>query len=324
MTRTNRPLRRPLAAGLAVISAAALSTVLWAASVSTTGQMTLIASPPSVELHQLESDSTQFTFDERQCVLLGSNLRVNITVPGTYDQLVDLTPGLIPAGTRVSSHYVQADRVGADYPKIVLEGTLTTDAPVLGIIIKHTQFDGSDFLGAIGTVYPTGFTGRALSLNGKSDGDVVTLDASRESVTLRSVNLLHTDAMRVITECKLPPPPPPGFEGCTPGYWKQDQHFDSWVGYSPTDSFNTVFGVSGPFANSLTLLDALNAGGGGVNALGRHAVAALLSSASGIGYGMTPAQVIAKTQAAINGSATVIEGTKNEFAALNEKGCPLD
>ena len=92
----------------------------------------------------------------------------------------------------------------------------------------------------------------------------------------------------------------------------------------PTDSFNTVLGVSGPLAKSLTLLDALNAGGGGVNALGRHAVAALLSSASGIDYGLTPAQVIAKTQAAINGIATVIEGAKNEFAALNEKGCPLD
>ena len=41
-------------------------------------------------------------------------------------------------------------------------------------------------------------------------------------------------------------PPPPGGEGCTPGFWKQDQHFDSWVGFAPTDSFETVFGVSVP------------------------------------------------------------------------------
>ena len=27
--------------------------------------------------------------------------------------------------------------------------------------------------------------------------------------------------------------PPPGGEGCTPGFWKQDQHFDSWVGFAP-------------------------------------------------------------------------------------------
>ena len=27
--------------------------------------------------------------------------------------------------------------------------------------------------------------------------------------------------------------PPPGGEGCTPGFWKQTQHFDSWVGFAP-------------------------------------------------------------------------------------------
>ncbi len=26
--------------------------------------------------------------------------------------------------------------------------------------------------------------------------------------------------------------PPPGGEGCTPGFWKQRQHFDSWVGFA--------------------------------------------------------------------------------------------
>ena len=31
-------------------------------------------------------------------------------------------------------------------------------------------------------------------------------------------------------------------DGCTPGYWKQEQHFDSWVptGYAPGDDFDTV------------------------------------------------------------------------------------
>ena len=36
---------------------------------------------------------------------------------------------------------------------------------------------------------------------------------------------------------------PPGGEGCTPGFWKQPQHFDSWVGFEPSDSFEDVFGV---------------------------------------------------------------------------------
>jgi hypothetical protein len=221
----------------------------------------------------------------------------------------------------VTSHYVLADRAGTG--KIVLEGTVNTDAKILGIIIRHRFFDDSDFLGAIGTVYPTGLLGRAMQLNGSSDFLIV--DPGLQSVTIHTVNSAHQDAVRIITECKLPPPPPEGLEGCTPGYWKQDQHFDSWQGYSPTDSFNAVFGVSGPFADGFTLLDALNQGGGGVAALGRHAVAALLSAAhSEVDYGLTTTEVIEKTQAALtSGSATQIEGTKNEFDALNQKGCPL-
>jgi hypothetical protein len=80
---------------------------------------------------------------------------------------------------------------------------------------------------------------------------------------------------------------PPGGEGCTPGFWKQDQHFDSWVGFAPGDSFETVFGVDVTLrsggqgtVDDPTLLDALNANGGGVNALARHAVAALLNASN--------------------------------------------
>ncbi len=35
-----------------------------------------------------------------------------------------------------------------------------------------------------------------------------------------------------------------GDEGCTPGYWKQDHHFDSWEGYAPGDQLDGVFGVT--------------------------------------------------------------------------------
>lgn len=113
---------------------------------------------------------------------------------------------------------------------------------------------------------------------------------------------------------------PPGGEGCTPGYWKQPHHFDSWVGYAPGDSFNTVFGVASGFT---TLLQGLEAGGGGQNALARHAVAALLNTSSpSVDYEFTTAQVIALVQ---NAYATGnYEAAKNILAAENEAGCPLD
>lgn len=123
---------------------------------------------------------------------------------------------------------------------------------------------------------------------------------------------------------KTPPPPtetpPPAGQGCTPGYWRQDHHFDSWTTYSPSDSYDATFGVDGSFA---TLLDAVWARGGGENALARHAVAALLNAASpGVDYLYTEADVISMVQSAY--ASGDFEGIKNLFAAENEMGCTLN
>jgi hypothetical protein len=114
---------------------------------------------------------------------------------------------------------------------------------------------------------------------------------------------------------------PRGGQGCTPGYWKQDQHFDSWVGYSLSDSFDTAFGVDASGSDSL--LDALGTNGGGENALKRHAAAALLNTATnGVNYWYTTADIIAIVQ---NAYATGnFETAKDLLAAQNEAGCPLN
>jgi hypothetical protein len=115
-----------------------------------------------------------------------------------------------------------------------------------------------------------------------------------------------------------PPPPPGGTEGCTPGYWKQPHHFDSWVGYLPGDSFDAVFGVT----YGGTLLQGLEAKGGGVHALARHAVAALLNASSEVDYAAHTDDVIAAVQAAF--ASGKYEAQKNIFERWNEKGCPLN
>ncbi len=56
-------------------------------------------------------------------------------------------------------------------------------------------------------------------------------------------------------------------EGCTPGYWKVCQHLDSWVatGFSPSDTFNAVFGVTQYVdckGTPYTLLDVMYLNGG--------------------------------------------------------------
>jgi uncharacterized repeat protein (TIGR01451 family) len=121
---------------------------------------------------------------------------------------------------------------------------------------------------------------------------------------------------------KTPTPPPPDGEGCTPGYWRQDHHFDSWVNYTPGDDFEAVFGVDASFDPD-TLLDAVWLRGGGENALARHAVAALLNASSpDVSYAYTQAQIIAMVQ---NAYATGdFEDTKDMFEEANETFCPLD
>lgn len=116
-----------------------------------------------------------------------------------------------------------------------------------------------------------------------------------------------------------------GGQGCTPGYWKQPQHFDSWpTPYTPSTLFSAVFENAFP---GWTLLQVLQNNGNvtGLEALGRHTVAALLNSASsGVNYGMTPAQVISAFNAVFPGTKTAYNQRKGVFAALNEAGCPLN
>lgn len=120
----------------------------------------------------------------------------------------------------------------------------------------------------------------------------------------------------------------PPSKGCTPGFWKQTQHFSFWKIYTPSQKFSSVFGrtITISSGSDPTLLQALQAKGGCVNALARHTVAALLNAAT-IGtpsFPFTQAQVISKFKAAYDtGSCTVMESQKDEFALANQAGCPF-
>ncbi len=118
---------------------------------------------------------------------------------------------------------------------------------------------------------------------------------------------------------------------CSPGYWKQAQHFDSWMTYSPTDKFSAVFGETitinwsaggkpAPVTDP-TLLQALQANGGGINQLARATVDALLN-ASALTSGFTPAQVISMFGAAYPGSSTDYSNLAAQFTTA--ENCPLN
>jgi uncharacterized repeat protein (TIGR01451 family) len=125
---------------------------------------------------------------------------------------------------------------------------------------------------------------------------------------------------------------PPAGEGCTPGYWKQTQHFDSWVGYTPNQTFSSVFGrvitikVDGVNVTNPTLLQALQAQGGGINALARFAVNGLLNSTA-VDADFTTAQVIAIVQSGIDPGGLTIDQAHQQLAGapgVVNDNCPLN
>lgn len=120
----------------------------------------------------------------------------------------------------------------------------------------------------------------------------------------------------------LPPPPQEG-EGCTPGYWRQSQHFGNYTApITPSTPFESVFANYAGFPNNGTWLQALTLKGGKFNSLIRHTAAAYLNSLSAnVDYDLSPAQVIATYNNAV--ATGNWDEAKNIFEGLNEQGCPL-
>lgn len=75
----------------------------------------------------------------------------------------------------------------------------------------------------------------------------------------------------------------PELNGCTLGYWKN--HTLAWNCYSTCTLYKDVF-VNSTLPANLTLLQALNLGGGACNNLARQSVAALLNICEGLNYGV--------------------------------------
>jgi hypothetical protein len=125
-------------------------------------------------------------------------------------------------------------------------------------------------------------------------------------------------------------------EGKTPGFWKSNADNkgaaawprtpDGTLVYDPYQTLASVFwAVPAEYAD-LTLYEALSNGGGGIEALLRQAVAALLSATQPyVAYPLTPVQVIALTNEAIlSGSATRIGTQKDEFDRYNNYEADID
>jgi hypothetical protein len=122
---------------------------------------------------------------------------------------------------------------------------------------------------------------------------------------------------------------PVGGEGCSPGFWSRRADVarfpSAWpsTGYNPSGDLDAEFEVVPPYTTHMTLLDAQNSRSGGLNALARQAVAALLNSAHpGIDFDLNVDEVRTAFLTALESGD--FKPAEKLLKDLNDQGCPID
>lgn len=165
--------------------------------VGTTGQVTVLSSPPaSVVEEALESNNTAYIFEEHANFVLPINVNVDATLPGTYNSTGSLTPGTIPAGTPVNIYFLHSDTVDESRHEYI--GTITFAQPILGVLALKSTLDPTDsVLGAPGTLYPVGSGNwRGLEFN---NPDHFRISADSKTLWFRFNTFGAVDQIRILT-----------------------------------------------------------------------------------------------------------------------------
>jgi hypothetical protein len=210
----------------------------------------------------------------------------------------------------------------------VFQGTVTNCGTVP---LTNVQVNGSLCGSSVGSLAPGQTKNWSCTVPGTGMiTNVVTATATATGACAGAVSSNTTSATCVISFC----------EGCTPGYWKN--HTERWdnpsdpiaqaAGFTTQTNFYTFFGIppgTCGLPNSLTMLQAVNLGGGGAFKLARHGIPGLLNFAAGLNYGLpgTTIKTAAQLKQAITEalSACTPEPLATQIAAGNELGdCPLN
>ncbi|MFZ4574833.1 MAG: hypothetical protein ACOYN0_10580 [Phycisphaerales bacterium] len=185
----------------ALTATAALSSSAFAIITNVTGSATVAPIPPSLTIGAFESNEQARIMFERNR-LLPEAQEVDITATGLVDQLSDLTPGAIPAGTAVSSYILHADSVGITTR--TYEGSVTFSDDILGIIVGSNRLINTDArFGRDGTAYWNG-TSRGLDLGANPGTETLFLSVNRNTVAFRLTVGEGMDEVRVLTAIPSP------------------------------------------------------------------------------------------------------------------------
>ena len=205
------------------------------------------------------------TLTPGQCVTV---VRMRTVVAGDLDPLVN-TVTAVYSGAGASATATATDSTNLFQPSVDVTKSCGPDPIVVGqaelctIVVTNTSSADSPAL-QNGTISDT-LTGDLLAAGNAavvSSTCTATLAVGASCTINTTRTVISTDPSPLINTVTVHYNPvgfpnditdsasdqviietPPGGEGCTPGFWKADQHFDSWAIYSPTDSFELIFGV---------------------------------------------------------------------------------
>ena len=244
--------------------------------------------------------------------------------------LADITEGTVSL-TLTTNNPVGPCEAVSDDMLVTIDPPATSNANIDQTICAGSTVTLSGSVGggaSSGTWSSSGtgeFTPNSSTLNAVYTPSLADITAGMVTLTLTTNNpvgpceAVSDDMLVTIEYCAV--------EGCTLGYWKN--HTNRWCSnYTTCDMFGVVFsGAQSAFPN-LTLLQALNLGGGGINNLARQGVAALLNACSNevdfpAPYLNNPQSVIDAVNAAFLSGGTAPGILASKLDMLNNSGCPL-
>lgn len=160
------------------------------------------APPWPRRLRLIRSDSDIFVVPERYAIELIEPLRVNVSAPGEYRNVDELTPDAIPSGSVVRSFLLHYHPAAARPPRLAeqVTGSITFDRPIRGLILLH------DELRASALRFSPRRAGEAqerrqIELSERPIGDRVTLSEDRRTLTVDLTSPNETsDLLRVIVD----------------------------------------------------------------------------------------------------------------------------